>query len=295
MQSVIVTGGSGKAGSVVIKELIAHGYSVLNVDLAAPREPLCLHLKADLTDMGQVMDALARHAGMVDRRRGPLPAPDAVIHMAGITAPALLPDHVTFQINTISTYNVFNAATRLGLKRVVWTSSETAFGLPLTRNPPQFAPMTEEHPAVPESGYALGKVLQEQMAREMNRWCPQTSFIGFRLSHVFDEADYGPIPTFWDDPATRKWNLWSWVDRRDVAAACRLALEAKISGAEIFTIAAADTIMKQTNAELMQAYYPHVPLRGDIGAHTTLLSIDKARRMLGYNPRHTWRGKVEVS
>jgi nucleoside-diphosphate-sugar epimerase len=289
MRTVIVTGGSGKAGSVVVAELLAHGYAVLNVDLVAPREVGCLHMKADLTDMGQVMEAFRRHPGMVDRRRGPLGDADAVVHLAGITAPALLPDHETFRINTIGCYNVFNAATRLGIKRVVWASSETAFGLPLTRNPPQFAPMTEAHPAVPESGYALGKVMQERMAVEMSRWCPGTVFAGLRLSHVFDEADYGPIPTYWDKPETRMWNLWSWVDRRDVAQACRLALEADLEGAEIFTIAAADTIMRQTNRELMATYYPSVPLRGDIGAHTTLLSIDKARRLLGYAPRHTWR------
>ena len=292
MKSVIVTGGSGKTGSAVIRELIAHGYTVLNVDIASPREPLCQHLKADLTDMGQVMDALARHPGMIDRRRGPLGAPEAIIHLAGITAPAMLPDHVTFEINTVSTYNVFNAATRLGLKRVVWTSSETAFGLPFTRTPPLFAPLTEEHPAVPESGYALGKVLQEQMAREMNRWCPSTVFAGLRLSNVFDEADCRTIPSYWDKPETRRWNLWSWVDSRDVAQACRRALEAPLSGAEIFTIAAADTLMKLTNRELMKAYFPAVPLRGEIGAHTTLLSIDKARRMLGYDPQHTWRGRI---
>lgn len=292
MVSVIVTGGSGKAGSAVIRELLAHGYTVLNVDLTAPREPLCQHLKADLTDMGQVLDALARHSGMVDRRRGPLGMPEAIVHLAGITAPALLPDHITFQINTISTYNVFSAATRLGLRRVVWTSSETAFGLPLTRNPPQFVPMTEDHPSVPESGYALGKVLQEQMAREMSRWCPATAFAGLRLSHVFDEADYEPIPTYWEKPESRMWNLWSWVDRRDVAQACRLALEVPLTGSEIFTIAAADTIMKQDNRELLARYYPGVALRGEIGAHTTLLSIDKAKRMLGYRPQHTWRGKL---
>ena len=112
------------------------------------------------------------------------------------------------------------------------------------------------------------------------------------LGNVFDEADCRTIPSYWDKPETRMWNLWSWVDSRDVAQACRRALEAPLSGAEIFTIAAADTLMKLTNRELMKAYFPAVPLRGEIGAHTTLLSIDKARRMLGYDPQHTWRGRI---
>lgn len=292
MSTVIVTGGSGKVGGVLIPELIAAGYSVLNVDQAAPRESHCQHLKADLTDMGAVMDALRRHPGMVDRRRGPLGDCEMIIHLAGVTAPALLPDHVTFEVNTVASYNVFSAATRLGFKKVVWASSETAFGLPLTRSPPQFVPMTEEHPAVPESGYALGKVLQERMAQEMARWCPATTFIGLRLSHVFDEADYGPIPDYWEKPETRMWNLWSWVDRRDVAQACRLALTADVKGAEIFTIAAADTIMQARNRDLLALHFPGVPIHAEVGDHTTLLSIDKAKRLLGYQPKHTWRGKV---
>ncbi len=289
MPTVVVTGGSGKTGSAVIRELLAHGWQVLNVDVAAPREPLCQWLKADLTDMGQAVDAIRRPPGMVDRRRGPLGDAEAVIHLAGITAPALLPDAVTFQTNLMSTYNVFNAALRFGLRRVVYMSSETVFGLPFTRTPPQFAPVTEDHPVVPESGYAFGKCMTEDMARQMNRWCPDVSFIGFRLSNVFDDKDSAEIPSFWADPATRKWNLWSWVDARDVAQACRLALEAPLSGADVFTIAAADTLMRETNAELMARYYPDVPIRGEIGTHDTLLSIDKARRLLGYAPRHTWR------
>jgi nucleoside-diphosphate-sugar epimerase len=289
MKSVVVTGGSGKAGSAVIKDLIAHGHAVMNVDVVPPREPLCHFYKADLTDMGQAVDAIRRAAGTVDRRRSPLGDATDVIHMAGIPAPSLAPDAVTFQTNMMSTYNVFSAATLFGLKRVVWASSETLYGLPLARWQPSAAPIVEEDPLTPESGYALAKGLCEQMAREMHRWNPGTTFVGFRISNIFEAHDYAAIPSFWAKPDLRKWNLWSWVDSRDVAQACRLALDAKVGGADCFTIAAADTLMKQTNKELLAKAFPKVKLRAGTGDFDTLLSIDKARKLLGYAPKHTWR------
>jgi len=190
----------------------------------------------------------------------------------------------------MTTHNVFSAATLLGLERVVWASSETTYGLPFTRVPPAFAPVTEDHPLAPETSYALAKVLCEHMAREMHRWNPGTRFVGLRISNIFEEADYELIPSFWDDPHLRKWNLWSWVDSRDVAQACRLSLEAGVPGADVFTIAAADTLMRQPSRELMARVFPAVPVREDLPEFGTLLSIAKARRVLGYAPRHTWRG-----
>jgi nucleoside-diphosphate-sugar epimerase len=289
MRSVVVTGGSGKAGRAATKELLAHGYRVMNVDVAPPAEPLCHFLKADLNDLGQAVDCLKRAAGTVDRRREPLGDPFAVVHMAAIPAPGLAPDAVTFQNNLMTTYNIFSAATLVGLQRVVWASSETTYGLPLTRWPPDFAPVTEEHPLVPESGYALAKVLCERMAAEMHRWNPGTRFTGLRISNILEAQDYALIPGFQADETLRRWNMWSWVDSRDVGLACRLALEADVPGCDAFTIAAADTLMEKPSRALMAAHFPGVPLRGPLAEHGTLLSIDKARRVLGYAPRHSWR------
>lgn len=287
--SVVVTGGSGKAGRAVIRELLAHGYRVMNVDRDPPAEPLCHFMRADLNDLGQAMECIRRAAGSIDRRRDPIGEAEAVIHLAGIPAPGLAPDAATFQNNLMTTYNIFAAATQFGLKRVVWASSETTYGLPLTRNPPRFAPVTEDHELVPESSYALAKALSEQMAREMHRWNPATRFVALRISNILEEADYALFPGFQADAALRRWNLWSWVDARDVAQACRLSLEADVPGCDAFTIAAADTVMEAPNAALMAAHFPGVPLTPGTGAHETLLSIAKARRVLGYAPRHTWR------
>jgi nucleoside-diphosphate-sugar epimerase len=209
--------------------------------------------------------------------------------MAAIPAPGLAPDAVTFQNNLMTTYNIFSAATLVGLQRVVWASSETTYGLPLTRWPPDFAPVTEEHPLVPESGYALAKVLCERMAAEMHRWNPGTRFTGLRISNILEAQDYALIPGFQADETLRRWNMWSWVDSRDVGLACRLALEADVPGCDAFTIAAADTLMEKPSRALMAAHFPGVPLRGPLAEHGTLLSIDKARRVLGYAPRHSWR------
>ena len=289
MKSVIVTGGSGKAGRAAIRELLKHGYQVMNVDTTAPAEQLCHYMKTDLNDLGQAVDALRLAAGTIDRRRASVGEPSAVIHLAGIPAPGLAPDATIFQNNMMTTYNVFSAAIRAGIKRVVWASSETIYGLPFTRTPPAFAPVTEDHPLAPESGYALAKTLCERMASEVNRWNPGTRFAGLRISNIFEEKDYESIPSFWADPAQRKWNLWSWVDSRDVAQACRLGLEADITGADAFTIAAADTLMKTPSRELMASAFPGVPVDPRLGQFDTLLSIEKARRVLGYAPQYTWR------
>ncbi len=295
MSSVVVTGGSGKAGRAVIRDLLAHGHTVMNVDIAPPAEPLCHFMKADLNDMGQAVEVLRQAAGTIDRRRMPIGTPEAVVHLAGIPAPGLAPDGTVFRNNLMTTYNIFSAATLLGLKRVIWASSETTYGLPFTRTMPVAAPVVEEHRLAPESSYALAKSLCEEMAREMHRWNPGTRFVGLRISNIFEPADYAQIPSFWNDPSLRRWNLWSWVDARDVAQACRLALTADVPGADAFTIAAADTLMQRPSRELMAESFPEIPVSPDLGKYDTLLSIAKARRVLGYVPEHTWRGRLPAN
>jgi nucleoside-diphosphate-sugar epimerase len=285
---IVVTGGSGKAGRAAIKELLAHGHRVLNVDLVPPPEPLCHWLKADLTDMGQTVDALRRATGTVERRR-PFELADAVVHMAGIPAPGLAPDATTFQLNLMSTYNVFSAATLLGVKRVVWASSETLFGLPFTRESPTFAPITEEHPSLPENGYALAKGLCEEMARQMHRWNPGTSFLGLRISNIIEAHEYPMFAAWQNDPKIRKWNLWSYIDSRDVGLACRLGVEADFDGAQHCIVAAADTVMARPSAELMAQAFPGTPIARALGEFETLQSNAKARQLIGYAPRHSWR------
>lgn len=277
MNKIVVTGGSGKAGRAVIQDLLEHGYEVLNVDLAPPKEALCPFLEVDLADLGQTFEVLN--------------GAEAVVHLGAIPAPGRRPEGETFRNNTISTYNVFSAAVSSGLERVVWASSETTLGLPFDREKPSYAPIDEEHPLYPESSYALSKVLSEEMARQFNR-TGGVPFVGLRFSNIMEPHDYERFPGFREDPMLRKWNLWGYVDARDVAQSCRLGLEADVRGAEAFIIAAADTVMDRPNEELMAEVFPDVPLRDGTGDFDTLLSIDKARDLLGYAPGYSWRNHL---
>jgi nucleoside-diphosphate-sugar epimerase len=274
---VVVTGGSGKAGRAAVRELLEHGYDVLNVDIAPPREPLSRYLAVDLMQLGEVIEAL--HGA------------DAVVHLAANPNPSGWTEERMFRHNTTTTYNVFRAATVLGLKRVVWASSETTLGLPFEREPPRYAPIDEQHPLLPESSYALSKVISEELARQFSRWSG-VPYVGLRFSNIMEPHDYARFPGFWDDPHSRKWNLWGYVDARDVAQSCRRGLEADIQGAEAFIVAAADTVMNRPSRELLAEVYPGVPLREGVGEFDTLLGIDKARKLLAYAPGYSWREHV---
>ncbi len=284
MTKIAVTGGSGKAGRAVVRDLLEHGHQVLNIDRvpsaesSSPDSPAPF-LYADLTDYGQTIEAISGGER--------LPGIEAVVHLAAIPSPVVATPELTFATNITSTYTVFAAAQRLGLKRVVWASSETTLGLPFEQ-PPDYAPVDEDHELRPESSYALSKVLGEEMARQFYRWSA-IPIVGLRFSNVMERADYQRFPGYWEDPHLRKWNLWGYVDETHVAQSVRLALEADVGGADSFIIAAADTVMKRPSRQLMAEVFPGVPVRDGVDGTDTLLSIDKARRVLGYSPDFTWR------
>jgi nucleoside-diphosphate-sugar epimerase len=281
---IAVTGGSGKAGRAVVRDLLEHGHDVLNVDRvgspesSSPDSPAPL-LLADVTDFGETLEALSGGDAM--------PGIEAVVHLAAIPSPVHATADVVFRTNITSTHTVFAAAARLGLRRVVWASSETTLGLPFD-TPPDFAPVDETATLRPESSYALSKVLGEEMARQFNRWSG-IPIVGLRFSNVMERHDYERFPSYWDDPALRKWNLWGYVDESHVAESVRLALTADVRGAEAFIIAARDTVMRTPSRELMAAVFPGVPVADTVSGNDTLLGIEKARRVLGYEAAFSWR------
>jgi nucleoside-diphosphate-sugar epimerase len=283
MSRIVVTGGSGKAGRVVVRDLLAHGHEVRNVDRVpspesySPDTPAPF-LPADLTDQHQTLEALD--------------GAEAIVHLAAIPSPLHATPGEVFRTNVLSTYAAFSAAQRLGIGRVVWASSETTVGFPFDE-PPRYVPVDEDHVRL-ESSYALSKVLGEEMARQFSRWTGAI-YIGLRLSNVLVAADYDHLHEWWEDPQARKWNLWSYVDGRHVAEGVRCALDADVDGADTFIIAAADTVMRQPSRELLRAVFPGVPVPDDLPEHGSLLSSDKARRVLGYNPTWTWRDEHRLS
>ncbi|MET1065066.1 MAG: NAD(P)-dependent oxidoreductase [Arthrobacter sp.] len=276
---VAVTGGSGKLGRNVVRRLSEDGHSVTNLDRAGTRGSS--FAEVDLRNYGQVLDVFL---GLEDRHAGF----DAVVHLAAIPAPGLAPDAATFENNMLATYNVFQGARRAGIKKIVYASSETVLGLPFDVDPP-YVPVDEEYPARPESTYSLVKHLEEQMAIQLTRWDPELSITGLRFSNVMDPEDYEEFPGFDADARLRKWNLWGYIDGRDGAQAVARALEHGTPGFEAFIIANADTVMSRSSASLAAEVFPDVPVAKELGEHETLLSIDKAKRLLGYAPEHSWR------
>jgi nucleoside-diphosphate-sugar epimerase len=271
---VCVTGASGKAGRAVVADLVQQGYDVVATDVAAAPPGLGVPLlRADLTDYGQVVDTL--HGC------------DAVVHLANIPAPGLHPPAHTLTTNLAMNSNVFLAAVQLGLDRVVWASSETTLGLPFDV-PPRYAPVDEDHYPVPTTTYALSKVASETLAEQIAGWSGRP-FVALRFSNIFTPDDYAILPPTWGDPHRRKWNLWGYIDVRDVAQSCRLALTAPVTGAVSLIIAAADTVMPRTSSDLLNEVFPGVELTRDVGEFGTLLAIDRARAVLGFEPAHSWR------
>jgi nucleoside-diphosphate-sugar epimerase len=275
---IALTGSSGKLGTVVLRELRDAGHDVVGLDVVGTRGPG--FLQVDLTDYGQVVDALTGVHG----ESGGF---DAVVHLAAIPAPGIRSDIATFRNNMLTTFDVFWAAVGLGIRRIVYASSETVLGLPFDV-PPPYIPVDEEYPARPESAYSLVKHLEEQMAIELVRWHPDLAITALRFSNVMVPEDYAEFPSYDADARRRKWNLWGYIDARDGAQAVEKALDAA-PGFDRFIIAAADTVMTRPNAELVAEVFPDVPLKGDLGVNDTLLSIDRARRVLGFDPQHSWR------
>lgn len=283
-KTIAVTGAHGKAGRAVVAELLEHGYRVQASDLVGPvgrnSDLGCPTMRVDFTDYGQCIQALT--------------GVDAVVHLANIPEPGMFPPAETINRNTAMNHNVFLAAAALKLERVIWSSSETTLGLPFGGDGGtlRYAPVDEAHYPHPSSTYALSKVLGETAAAQVSEWSG-IPFVGLRLTNLFTQEEYAKVPAFWDNPASRAWNLWGYVDVRDVAAACRNAVEAQSTGAANLIIAAADTLMKQPSAQLLAEFFPGLEQHGEIRGHETLLSIEQARTVIGYAPAHSWRDSIE--
>ncbi len=284
---IIVTGGSGKVGRACVADLMAHGYKVASIDLARPaglsNPPKATDVtftRADITDFGEVMAAFS---GINARVEEPV---TGIVHLGAIASPGEAADHVIFEVNMISTYNVFEAARRLGIRNVVWASSETVYGVPYADGP-HYVPVDEEIEQ-PAWSYSLSKMLSEKMAEQFARWDAAAKIIGLRFSNVQEPQDYANFADYGKDPFARRFNLWTYIDARDAAQAIRLSLDAKLTGAHVFGIANTNSVMAQSNDALLDEVFPGTVRKRKLKPNESLISIEKASRVLGYKPQFDW-------
>jgi len=286
---IIVTGGSGKVGRATVKHLMECGRAVVSLDLARPaglsnppRAGEVNFSRVDITDFGQVMAAFS---GIDERVGEPV---DAVVHLGAIASPGEAADHVIFETNTVSTYNVFEAARRLKIRNIVWASSETVYGIPYPGGP-AYVPVDEEI-ELPQWSYSLSKLIGEKLAEQFARWDPATKIIGLRLSNVQEPQDYANFESYQADARTRHFNLWTYIDSRDAAQAIRRSIDAELTGAHVFGIANTNSLMRRSNDSLLDEIWPGVPRKRPVQPNESLISIEKAQRMLGYQPQYDWKG-----
>ncbi|MFZ5496240.1 MAG: NAD-dependent epimerase/dehydratase family protein [Verrucomicrobiota bacterium] len=281
-QRIIVTGGSGKAGHWIIKHFLEHGYDVVNVDARRPAEPVCRTIVADLTDLGQVMTSFSPH------NTGNRTPYDGVVHMAAIPRPFDHPNDEVFRINSLTTYNVLEACGLLGIKKAVVASSESSYGICFANKffEPKYLPLDEAHPQLPEDTYGLTKVVNEATAAMFHRR-DGTQILSFRIGNVVCPEDYAVIKARFAHPEDRLRILWSYIDSRDLGAACRLAIERDGLGCEPVIVAADDTSSNIPSMDLVKRYLPGVQeFKSPLPGRTALISNARLKRLLGWKQEH---------
>lgn len=293
---ILFTGGSGKAGRHVVPWLVNAGYRVHNIDLVPLDSPGVSNLIVDVTDQGQVFNALSMHADFDDLDRGGGVQPyDAVVHFAAIPRILMRPDNETFRINTIGTYNVIEAAVKLGIRKIIIASSETTYGVCFAEGHRDFHqfPLDEDYDVDPMDSYGLSKVLNEKTARAFAERSGADIY-ALRIGNVIEPHEYEQFPTFFADPEIRKRIAWSYIDARDLGQIVHRCIEKDGLGFEVFN-AANDTVSANTpSRELAARYYPNVPFTREIGEFEGLLSNRKIREVLGFVEEHDWRRYVKV-
>lgn len=288
---IFFTGGSGKAGKHVAPFLAEQGHQVTNADLVPLRHPDVDDLRVDLTDLGETYSALAGLARFDELELAAKPAYDAVVHFAAVPAILLTSEGRTYATNVLSTYNVLEAATRLGIRKVIFASSETTYGICFAQGErkPLYVPVDEEHPTVPEDSYAMSKVANEVTARSFQARTGADVY-GLRINNVIEPHEYAEMfPPFLQDPALRRRNVFAYIDTRDLGQMVQRCLETDGLGYEVFNVANADMSVAATTDEVRERFYDGVELRRPMGRNETFYSIDKARDLLGYSPQHSWR------
>ncbi|WP_421906435.1 NAD-dependent epimerase/dehydratase family protein [Mameliella sp.] len=289
---ILFTGGTGKAGRHVVAYLLEQGHRVLNVD----RVPLALegvdNRIADITDAGQVYDVMSSLAGLDELEPGTgVPKFDAVVHFAAIPRILVTSDNECYRVNTLGTYNIIDAAVKFGIRKIVFASSETTYGVCFAdgERKPDYLPIDEDHPTVPEDSYAMSKVCNEVSARSFQA---RSGFdiYGLRINNVIEPHEYAEsFPAYMENPEVRRRNIFAYIDARDLGQMVDRCLATEGLGYEVFNVSNDDHSVALTTPELIERFYEGVPVKGALGETETLYSSRKAKELLGYQPRHSWR------
>jgi UDP-glucose 4-epimerase len=293
---IVFTGGSGKAGRHAVPHLLAKGHKILNVDLKPLDLPGVGTLIADLTESGQAFNALTSHFGFGGYEDGSAPSPpDAVVHFAAIPRVLIEPDNVTFAANVISTYNVIEAAMKLGVRKVIIASSETTYGVCFAEGDKDFHsfPLEEDYDVDPMDSYGLSKLCNEKTARAFAMRYGADIY-ALRIGNVIEPHEYKMFETFQANPMLRKRTAWSYVDARDLGEIVHLCLEKDGLGFQVFN-ATNDTITLETpTRKFLATHFPHVPITRPLEEFEAPLSNRKARETLGFKEAHNWRKYVKM-
>nr|WP_267966882.1 NAD(P)-dependent oxidoreductase [Allorhizobium ampelinum] len=291
---IVFTGGTGKAGRHAVPHLQAKGYSILNLDLKPLDCPGVNTLITDITDSGQVFNALTTHFGFDGYDHGAPPsAPDAVVHFAAIPRVMIEPDNSTFSANVVGTYNVIEAAMKLGVRKVIIASSETTYGVCFAEGDKDFHsfPLEEDYDSDPMDSYGLSKVVNEKTARAFAMRY-KADIYALRIGNVIEPHDYANFPGYLDNPMSRKRNAWSYIDARDLGEIVHLCIEKDGLGFQVFN-AVNDTITADLpTREFLAKYCPDTPVLREMGENEAPISNRKAREMLGFKEEHPWRKYV---
>ena len=296
MKQILFTGGSGKAGRHVVQYLVEQGYHVLNIDQKPLDNPKVRTLITDITDAGQLFNAFSSYTGLhefdPDLRPNKI---DAVVHFAAIPRVMIVPDNETYRINVMGTYNVLDAATKLGIPKVIIASSETTYGVVFANTPrePDYFPLDEEYPVDPMDSYAVSKICNERTARGFSLR-NNSDIYALRIGNVIEPSEYELFPGWFAKPDFRKKIAWSYIDARDLGEIVRLGIETDGLGYQVFNAANDHTSSDLPTAELLRRYYPNVPVHGELGEFEGLLSNKKVREKLGFKEKHNWRNYVKA-
>jgi nucleoside-diphosphate-sugar epimerase len=288
---ILFTGGSGKAGKHAIAHLMAQGHRVLNLDLVPLEAEGVDNRIADITDAGQVYDVMSSYAGFDELDSGAgMPKFDAVVHFAAVPRILMTSDNECFRVNTLGTYNVIDAAVKFGVRKIVFASSETTYGICFAHGErkPDYLPVDEDHPTVPEDSYAMSKVANEVTARSFQR---RSGFdiYGLRINNVIEPHEYAEkFPAYLENPSLRRRNFFAYIDARDLGHMVDRCLAVNGLGYEVFNVANNTHSVGLTTSELVERFYADVPIRSELAEDRSVYSNAKAKALLGFAPRHDW-------